>query len=110
MCEALIHDQMKTTHEIFEGELYATCTYIYIYIKILYIIYFIYIIYILYIILYIIYIYILYIYICEYIYIYIYVNIYIYIYIYGQCFEARDHATVDICWLQYIRSFSPLVG
>jgi hypothetical protein len=60
VCEALIHDQMKTTHEIFEGELYATCTYIYI--KILYIIYFIYIIYILYIILYIIYI-------CEYIYI-----------------------------------------
>lgn len=31
VCEALIHDQMKTTHEIFEGELYATCTYIYIY-------------------------------------------------------------------------------
>ena len=64
MCEALIHDQMKTTHEIFEGELYATCTYIYI-LKyyILFILYTLYI-YILYIIYYIIYI-------CE---IYIYIS------------------------------------
>ena len=29
MCEALIHDQMKATHEIFEGELYAMYIYIY---------------------------------------------------------------------------------
>ena len=48
VCEALIHDQMKTTHEIFEGELYATCTYIYIINIIYYLFYIHYIIYILY--------------------------------------------------------------